>query len=327
MRVSDGELTLREAIVADAVTLGGWWRDGSVMAHAGFPLGLDITDERIAEDLATQSDGTRRTLIVEVGGRPVGEMNFRHRDDGAVDIGIKICPADWQEKGYGSRALRLLIETLFESGCDKIVLDTNLDNARAQHVYEKLGFQKVGIRPDSWTDQLGRLQSAVDYRLARSGWTSVRRCLSVDVNAFKQMLGSCFRDDYHMPLTDRQVDGLCSKITEQAAADTVLVDLAWCGEAPVGFITYQVDGPSSDWNEFPGWGLIRECYTTPERRREGVGRALATQAEAVLKGRNVPGVYLTTDDAQEFWTAMGYRDTGQICARNQGEIFEKRWRN
>jgi ribosomal protein S18 acetylase RimI-like enzyme len=46
-----------------------------------------------------------------------------------------------------------------------VLLDTNLNNTRAQHVYEKLGFQKTGVRLNSWTDQLGRLQSAVDYEL------------------------------------------------------------------------------------------------------------------------------------------------------------------
>lgn len=47
----------------------------------------------------------------------------------------------------------------------KNVLDTNLNNKRAQHVYEELGFTKVKIRIDDWKDQLGRLQSAVDYEL------------------------------------------------------------------------------------------------------------------------------------------------------------------
>jgi len=44
-------------------------------------------------------------------------------------------------------------------------LDTNLKNTRAQHVYEKLGFRKVRTRINAWKDQLGELQSAVDYEL------------------------------------------------------------------------------------------------------------------------------------------------------------------
>ena len=54
----------------------------------------------------------------------------------------------------------------------RITLDTNADNKRAQHVYESLGFQKVRINIDSWKDQLGRLQSSVDYELIEKNFNS-----------------------------------------------------------------------------------------------------------------------------------------------------------
>ena len=59
----------------------------------------------------------------------------------------------------------MLIEELFARGYTKIVLDTNLKNERAQHVYEMLGFRKVRVNIDSWRNQLGVLQSSVDYEL------------------------------------------------------------------------------------------------------------------------------------------------------------------
>ena len=49
----------------------------------------------------------------------------------------------------------------------KIALNTNLSNTRAQHVYESLGFKKLGIRENSWKNQLGELQSTVDYELVK----------------------------------------------------------------------------------------------------------------------------------------------------------------
>ncbi len=164
MLLKDNELAIRNATAADAHTLGEWWRDGSVMAHAGFPLGLDTTDEEIAAGLATDDDLRRRRLIVERSGESIGEMSYT-LEGGVAEIGIKICRRDMQEKGYGSRLLRLLINGLFELGASKIILDTNLKNERAQHVYEKLGFRKVGVRVDAWVDQLGAPQTAVDYEL------------------------------------------------------------------------------------------------------------------------------------------------------------------
>jgi len=55
-------------------------------------------------------------------------------------------------------------------GYEKIVLDTNLKNKRAQHVYEKLGFRKTGTNINAWKDQIGELQSSVDYELLKEDY-------------------------------------------------------------------------------------------------------------------------------------------------------------
>ena len=81
-------------------------------------------------------------------------------------LGSRSAISSSRAKATAPRFLRLLIRHLFEeAGYSKIVLDTNLKNTRAQHVYEKLGFRKVRTRIDAWKDQLGELQSAVDYEL------------------------------------------------------------------------------------------------------------------------------------------------------------------
>ena len=92
-------------------------------------------------------------------------MSYRNKGEGIAEIGIKICNADYQEKGLGRVILSMLIHELFQKGYQKIILDTNLNNKRAQHVYEKLGFTKLRVNINSWKDQLGRPQSSVDYEL------------------------------------------------------------------------------------------------------------------------------------------------------------------
>ena len=165
MRLERNGILIRNADASDAAQLAAWWNDGAVMAHAGFPLGLGTTPEEIANGLSTDSDATRRRLLVEYDHMPIGEMSYRNLENESAEMGIKICEAAYQEKGIGRIALSLLIEALFQRGFTKIVLDTNLNNTRAQHVYETLGFQKTGVRYDAWTDQLGQKQSAVDYEL------------------------------------------------------------------------------------------------------------------------------------------------------------------
>lgn len=165
MLIREKELCIRDAEAQDCAQLAVWWNDGAVMAHAGFPLGLNTTAERIAQQLSTDSDETRRRLIVEHRGRPIGEMSYRNRGDGSAEIGVKICEPAYQDRGLGRVILSLLIRALFARGYERIVLDTNTENRRAQHVYELLGFQKLRVNQDSWHDQLGRPQSSVDYEL------------------------------------------------------------------------------------------------------------------------------------------------------------------
>ena len=168
-------ITIRNAEKADCARLAAWWNDGSVMAHAGFPMGLGTNEEKIWESIKTDTDDTRRRLILEYENAPIGEMSFRNTGNKAVEIGIKICEKERQEKGIGRKALSLLIRSLFDMGFQKILLDTNLNNTRAQHVYELLGFQKTGVRIDSWRDQMGNLQSAVDYELTKDHFISYIR--------------------------------------------------------------------------------------------------------------------------------------------------------
>lgn len=165
MDIKKEKIRIRNAEVNDCERLAAWWNNGNVMAHAGFPAGLGITADEIRQKIANDTDDTGRRLIIEYNDTPVGEMNYTVKDDTSAEIGIKICDASYQNKGLGRAALSLLIRNLFSAGYSKIVLDTNLKNERAQHVYEKLGFLKIRVNIDSWKDQTGALQSSVDYEL------------------------------------------------------------------------------------------------------------------------------------------------------------------
>lgn len=167
MLLAQDNLTIRNATESDAQQLAAWWNDGSVMAHAGFPNGLGTTVEKVIAGIEKNTE-KHRLHIIEENGVPIGEMNYRTTDSGAAEIGIKICIPSCQNRGLGKKLLRMFIDGLFNDlGYTEIILDTNLNNLRAQHVYESLGFEKVRVNIDSWTDQLGNKQSSVDYRLLK----------------------------------------------------------------------------------------------------------------------------------------------------------------
>ena len=179
MRLEQGKFCIKNAEQEDCKQLVSWWNDGAVMAHAGFPNGLGTNEEKVQKQIAADSDDTRRHLVIWYDGNRIGEMSYANLGDSleetgedtienrTADIGIKICNPTFQEKGLGKIVLSMLIRELFSRGYTKIVLDTNLKNKRAQHVYERLGFQKVNIRMDAWIDQVGEKQSVVDYELTK----------------------------------------------------------------------------------------------------------------------------------------------------------------
>jgi RimJ/RimL family protein N-acetyltransferase len=169
MNIRYQNLTIRDSIPEDARQLAAWWNDGAVMAHAGFPLGLGITEEKVIAGL-----GNGR-LTLEENSRLIGEACYRQVGERIAEIGIKICETDCQNRGLGWIILSMLISWLFENGFRKIVLDTNLNNLRAQHVYESLGFRKLRVNYDAWTDQLGQKQSSVDYELTENDFIDYRK--------------------------------------------------------------------------------------------------------------------------------------------------------
>lgn len=159
MKIQHGNLTIRQAEAADAKQLASWWNDGTVMAHAGFPNGLGTNEEEVKNGLG------KGLMVIMENNRLIGECCYCNVDEDVAGIGIKICETDCQDRGIGRKILSMLIGWLFQNGYSKIVLDTNLLNTRAQHVYESLGFRKVRTNVDSWKDQLGRLQTSIDYAL------------------------------------------------------------------------------------------------------------------------------------------------------------------
>ena len=174
MNIKYDQLCIRNAEKKDCEHLAKWWNDGKVMAHAGFPNGLGTTATEIEKQIVNDSDETRRRLMIVYKNTLIGEMSFYVYENAKYEIGIKICEFDYQEKGLGKIVLSMLIEELFHMGAQLIFLDTNLNNTRAQHVYEKLGFKRIAIHCDSWKNQLGELQSTVDYELTKGDFCNFK---------------------------------------------------------------------------------------------------------------------------------------------------------
>jgi aminoglycoside 6'-N-acetyltransferase len=118
---------LRELRAAPEVAR--WWDP----APDGWPLDREPDLEKLA-------------LLVD--GEVVGYVQFWEEPDPAgrhADVDIFVGPAA-QGRGLGTEAMRTVVRHLIEDrGHHRITLATSVDNARAIHVYEKVGFRKVGV--------------------------------------------------------------------------------------------------------------------------------------------------------------------------------------
>lgn len=244
MYLHQNELTIRDALPADALLLCRWWNDGKVMEHAGFPQGLGTSVEKITQKLL-EPDNRTHLLIIESEGLPIGEMNWRREESDHAEIGIKICESDRQEKGFGSRLIAMLCRDLFANrGIARITLNTMLENQRAQHVYEKLGFVKTGVRENCWRDQTGKLCTAVDYQLLpqqlrlpfgeKEPW--VRDAVPADRKAIAEIYRTLFEamsnlQPQYIQAAEQDPDFILKIITE--SKKDILV--AQCGVQLLGF--------------------------------------------------------------------------------------------
>ena len=63
---------------------------------------------------------------------------------------------EWQNQGIGMGFLRHMIEVARGAACQIVYLEVRPSNLAARHLYRKLGFQQIAIRPDYYPAVSGR---------------------------------------------------------------------------------------------------------------------------------------------------------------------------
>ena len=113
----------------------------------------------------------RRFSIETLGGKYIGHCAFFDIDEGREEaqLGIMIADRDYWGKGYGTDAVKLLLEYGFSDLLLRAVNLRSLDwNIRAHRSFQKCGFTVVGKRMD------GRLNFVI-MRITPEEWTSCCR--------------------------------------------------------------------------------------------------------------------------------------------------------
>lgn len=101
--------------------------------------------------LTSVASGTAIYVHAYINNRFIGNgriMKGKYRHSHVGHLGISLVSA-YREEGIGTELMRTLITQARESGMRILELSCFENNPRALHVYEKLGFQKIGVLPNA----------------------------------------------------------------------------------------------------------------------------------------------------------------------------------
>ena len=180
--IAKGELVmLRPHMKSDGIPYQRWQNQGEWRS-------LDAPWEQTKDD-KKQDQGQRKkksleedspapqkmAVIATFANKPLGWVTRYRKDNPTIwYVGIDICEDDFLNRGYGTEALSLWVDYLFEkSNYHKLCLDTWSFNPRMMRVAEKIGFifegsqREMQFWQDDWLDLM-------HYGLLREEWETRR---------------------------------------------------------------------------------------------------------------------------------------------------------
>ncbi len=141
---------LRPVELGDIPQYTQWLNDPTVRAGVGgaLPIGEKRMRERVENEWYGPNE-FQLTIVLREGNRAVGglSVNSIKWKDRSARMAISIGVPDCRGKGYGTEAIRLVLDHAFGGlGLNRLELDVYANNSRAVRCYERLGFQREGVR-------------------------------------------------------------------------------------------------------------------------------------------------------------------------------------
>jgi RimJ/RimL family protein N-acetyltransferase len=168
----------------DAEIVHGWYADERFRVRMGeSPMSLARRRQRYADVAAHPEDDVVRFVICRIeDDAPVGRADIFMIDrvNGSCGFGIGIGGASSRGKGLGTDAVGALIDFAFgELRMERVWLDTEDSNTRAQASYRKAGFTEEGRLRHAWFVD-GAYVDGVRMSILRDEWLALSRPRSWD---------------------------------------------------------------------------------------------------------------------------------------------------
>ncbi len=111
--------------------------------------------------------------------RDVGFAICRVAADESELLSIGVAP-EWRGRGIAAALLEAALARCRALGARRMFLEVDVDNRPAQHLYERFGFTRVGLRPDYYRHADGRRSDA---------WTMRRELATPEAEPIRRAAG------------------------------------------------------------------------------------------------------------------------------------------
>ena len=140
------KINLRKIRPGDIGYFQKWWRDKDLIALTSGDL-KPITDreiEKYSRDMIVNK--ANHHFMIDLDKQTIGHISLSKKRNDNYETQIVIGSKKYWGKGYGSKAIKLLLGKAKKLGINKIYLEVRPENARAIVAYEKVGFKQRGIK-------------------------------------------------------------------------------------------------------------------------------------------------------------------------------------
>ena len=170
--VKGTNVILREQREDDAKFFAYWFNQPEVMFKCGFEKPTDEEEEKRYISVYHKSEDARWFTITDLDGNVIGETGLLRMFPAwrCTDLTIIIPDPKMRHKGYGTEAIRIMLDMAFDRyEMNRVAIGVVGKNTEALAFYKKIGFRQEGIQEQGYYYD-GEYSNFVMMRILRSEW-------------------------------------------------------------------------------------------------------------------------------------------------------------
>ena len=165
---------LREQREEDAEFFAYWFNQPKVMFQCGFEKPTSEEEERERINFSHKTEDSVWFTITDLDGNIIGETGLLRMFPAwhCTDLTIIIPDPEKQHKGYGTEAIRLVLDMAFnEFEMNRVSIGVVGLNAEALDFYKMIGFKQEGIQEQGYYYN-GEYSDFIMMRILRREWSN-----------------------------------------------------------------------------------------------------------------------------------------------------------